>query len=126
TTGIHGIRDEDVRGEPDFAARAPALAELARGAVIIAHNAPFDLAFLRAELERAGLPAALNEVLDTRILAKAAYPGLQSYKLVDLARFLGIDTGRSHRALDDAKTCAALFLAAARRLEPEPEAAAEA
>lgn len=117
TTAIHGIRDEDVEGEPSFAALAPALAELARGAVIIAHNAPFDLSFLRAELSRAGLPPAANEVLDTRIVAKAAFPGLPSYRLVDLAARLGIGHERAHRALDDARACAELFLASALRLD---------
>ena len=117
TTAIHGIRDKDVEGEPAFAAFAPALAELARGAVIIAHNAPFDLSFLRAELSRAGLPPAANEVLDTRIVAKAAFPGLPSYRLVDLAARLGIGHERAHRALDDARACAGLFLASALRLD---------
>ena len=117
TTAIHGIRDKDVEGGPSFAALAPALAELARGAVIIAHNAPFDLSFLRAELSRAGLPPAANEVLDTRIVAKAAFPGLPSYRLVDLAARLGIGHARAHRALDDARACAELFLASALRLD---------
>jgi len=117
TTAIHGISDKDVEGEPAFAALAPALAELARGAVIIAHNAPFDLSFLRAELSRAGLPPAANEVLDTRIVAKAAFPGLPSYRLVDLAARLGIGHERAHRALDDARACAGLFLASALRLD---------
>lgn len=119
TTAIHGIRDEDVEGEPPFAALAPALAELARGAVIIAHNAPFDLSFLQAELARAGLAPAANEVLDTRIVAKAAFPGLPSYRLVDLAARFGIGHERAHRALDDARACAELFLAAAGRLDGE-------
>jgi DNA polymerase III epsilon subunit family exonuclease len=107
---IHGITDADVADSPSFAEVAPALSALAAGAYIVAHNAPFDLSFLRAELARAGLAAPVNPVLDTRLLARAAFPGLSSYRLVDLAARFGIDTGRSHRALDDARTCMELLL----------------
>jgi DNA polymerase III subunit epsilon len=114
---IHGITDADVSAAPAFREVAPALTALAAGAYIVAHNAPFDLSFLRAELAKAGLPAPVNPVLDTRLLARAAFPGLSSYRLVDLAARFGIDTGRSHRALDDARTCMELLLICARRCE---------
>lgn len=120
-TAIHGIRDEDVLGSPAFAELAPSLLALAEGTILLAHNAPFDIAFLRTELARTGLTMPNNLVMDTRLLAKAAYPGLPSYRLVDLARHLDLDTGRAHRALDDARTCAALFLAAASRLSGEAQ-----
>jgi DNA polymerase III epsilon subunit family exonuclease len=112
---IHGIRDADVEHAPPFAEIGPSLAALASGAWIVAHNAPFDLSFLRGELARAGLPQPLNPVLDTRVLAKAAFPGLPSYRLVDLAARFGIDAGTSHRALDDARTCMSLLLLCAAR-----------
>lgn len=115
---IHGITDEAVEGSPRFPEVGPVLQALASGAYIVAHNAPFDLAFLRAELARAGLASPLNPVIDTRILAKAAFPGLTSYKLVDLATRFGIDKGRSHRALDDARTCMELLLLCAERMLP--------
>jgi DNA polymerase III subunit epsilon len=114
---IHGIRDADVAFSGPFSDIAPLILALAEGATIVAHNAPFDLSFLKAELRRAGLPEAANPVLDSRLVAKAAFPGRPSYRLVDLAAFLGIDAGRSHRALDDARTCMELFLAAAKTLD---------
>jgi DNA polymerase III epsilon subunit-like protein len=117
-TGIHGIRDEDVAGKPAFSGYAARLLALAEGAIIIAHNAPFDLGFLREELLRAGLPACAAAAVDTRMLAKAAFPGLPSYSLGNLARGLGIETGNSHRALDDARACMRLFLASASRIAP--------
>ena len=115
---IHGIRDCDVTDSPAFSEILGALTSLAEGARIVAHNAPFDLAFLRAELVRAGFPLPDFEVLDTRLLAKAAFPGLPSYRLVDLASRLGIESGRAHRALDDAATCLALMLRCADRMPP--------
>ena len=112
---IHGITDEDVEDAPPFGEVAPALSALAAGAYIVAHNAPFDLSFLRAELARAGLPPPLNPVIDTRLLAKAAFPGLSSYRLVHLASRFGIEPGRAHRALDDARTCMDLLVLCASR-----------
>ncbi len=117
---IHGISDEDLVGAPSFADLAPALLALARGATILAHNARFDLSFLREELARSGMAGELRspDVLDTRLLAKAAFPGKPSYSLGNLASAFRLDAGAAHRALDDAKTCMELFLACARRLRP--------
>ena len=120
TSAIHGIFDADVRGAPRFSEIGPALSALAAGAVIVAHNAPFDLGFLSAELARAGLPQSGNESADTRLLARSAFPGLPSFRLVELARHFGLEKGRSHRALDDALTCMALLLRCAGRLAAGP------
>lgn len=121
---IHGIHDRDVERSPSFREIAPALMALASGARIIAHNAPFDLSFLRAELARSGMPEPANDVLDTRILAKRAFPDLTSYSLVNLASRFCIDAGRSHRALDDARSCMELMLLCVEeafpKAEPEP------
>ncbi len=125
-TGITGIRDADVAFAPPFADVAPLILELSKGATILAHNAPFDLSFLYAELLRlhgespsfAGnikedrerlSTLGLDSVIDTRLIAKQAFPELTSYKLIDLARVRGLDSGTSHRAFDDAKTCMDLF-----------------
>jgi len=124
---IHGISDEDVRGAPSFASLALSLLALASGAILVAHNAPFDLSFLREELARAELSArfAPRGVFDTRLLAKRAFPGEQSYSLANLARAFGLEAGSAHRALDDARTCMGLFLLCAPRLAPggDPHAA---
>lgn len=108
-TAIHGITDEDVAGAPRFEEVAPALLALVRGAVIVAHNARFDLSFLNAELSRAGMGRAEAESADTVSLSRRAFPGRSSYKLGTIAGALGIDTGSAHRALDDARTCMRLY-----------------
>ncbi len=124
---IHGISDADVEGAPAFAAVLPTLVELAREAVIVAHNAPFDLAFLNAELARLGRPRADNKRADTVLLARRAFPGRASYRLVNLAASLGIAAGAAHRALDDARTCMRLYAACAAALNaPASQASAEA
>lgn len=140
-TKLNGICDADLATAVSFGEIAPLLLALTDGAVIIAHNAPFDLSFLYAELQRlrsapcdfapssgsgekklAGL--GIGAVLDTRLLAKAAYPKLESYRLVDLAGFLGLDRGKSHRAFDDAHTCMELFLASAGTVSAKKESRA--
>lgn len=113
---IHGIRDEDLAGAPSFGEVAPSLLALAEGAVIVAHNARFDLSFLDAELARLGLPRPPSASEDTVALSRRAFPGRASYRLGAIASALGIDSGSAHRALDDARTCMRLYAACAGRL----------
>jgi len=113
---IHGISDADLEGAPRFASLAPALLALAGDAIIVAHNAPFDISFLESELARAGLASPRNASLDTRRLAKEAFPLERSYRLGSLAERLGIEPGRAHRALDDARACMDLLAACASAL----------
>lgn len=115
---IHGIADEDVRGAPSFADIADDFLALARGAILVAHNAPFDLGFIQSELAGSGRPALDNPVLDSLVLARAAFKGLPSFSLPRLAASLHIATRRSHRALDDAIVAAKVFVEAGRRLRP--------
>ncbi|MDP2315347.1 MAG: exonuclease domain-containing protein [Pseudomonadota bacterium] len=101
-TEIHGITDEMVRGQPTFAERAPTLSRMLRGAVLVAHNAPFDLNFLEMEYGRAGLWAPEVPVLDTLGLSRRVL-ALPSHRLASICEHLGIDRGQAHRALDDAQ-----------------------
>jgi DNA polymerase III subunit epsilon len=113
---VHGISDADLAGAPAFEAVAPCLLAMAEGAVIVAHNAQFDISFLEAELGRLGLPRPPAKAADTVALARRAFPGRRSYRLGAIAAELGIGTGSAHRALDDARTCMLLFAACAARL----------
>jgi DNA polymerase III subunit epsilon len=110
-SGINGISDEMVRGRPSVAAELPGfIAFLSRGTPV-AHNASFDAGFISAALEEAGLPGPAGPILDTRGLARRAFPRRSSYSLGNLARDLGIEERGAHRALADARTCMRLFLA---------------
>ncbi len=107
---VSGISDAMVRGQtPESEILVDFIAFL-RTCPLVAHNAPFDIGFLRAGLGRLGLPSLSNPIYDTRLLAKQAFPGRGSYSLQVLVSGLGIDPGQAHRALDDAKTCMSLFL----------------
>lgn len=108
-SAVHGIGDLDVSFAPAFAEAGRELLAFIEGAVIVAHNAPFDLGFLRAECERAGLPVPRNLSYDTIALAKTAVPGLPSYALGKLAASFGIAQKEAHRGADDARVCMELF-----------------
>lgn len=106
---IHRISAADVRGAPTFGDIAPELLALLDGRVLVAHNAGFDLRFLRAELERAGLSAAPGLVsLCTMQLARTYLPGSRR-RLADLCEAFAIPLDGAHRALVDADATAQLL-----------------
>ena len=116
STAIHGITDLDVPAAPFFREVVGMVDRLLSGRVMVAHNAPFDEGFVRAEYSRARNPPPLGEIADSLVLARLAFPSLHSYALAKAAFLLGIDPGSSHRALDDARTCMILFSRSARIL----------
>lgn len=115
-TAIHGITDFDVFASPFFRELATELSALLEGRVMVAHNAPFDAGFIAREFARLGMASPVGETADSLILLRKAVPNLLSYSLAKAAFILGVDTGNSHRALDDARTCMYLFTLSARKL----------
>ena len=116
STAIHGITDLDISSAPFFADIAEALKSLLADRVMVAHNAPFDLSFIRKEYGRLNMASPIVEMADSLILLRQASPNLLSYSLGKAAFVLGIETGVSHRALDDARVCMRLFTRSARTL----------
>ena len=104
----HGISESDLVDAPYFENLWPSFRAFCGDDVVVAHNGyHFDFPILRRMA--AALPGAPLCTYDTLLLARELHAG--SAKLVDLARFYGIDTGQSHRALDDTRALAFLFLA---------------
>ena len=109
---IHGLSTEFLKDKPFFAEIAEELAAFMGDAPLIAHNALFDLAFLNAELERAGkLLVQRDRLVDTLLLARRKYPGAPN-RLDDLCIRCGIDNSRrtKHGALLDAELLAEVYL----------------
>ncbi len=102
---LTGITDAMVASAPEVSAVLPSLLELARGAVVVAHNARFDLSFLRAAATSCGSSWPRGQVLDTLSLARAVLPrpAVANHKLATLAAHLGSSVTPTHRALDDAR-----------------------
>lgn len=118
---IHGIDEEMLRGQPRFAALWPQLGPRLEGAVLVAHNARVDLAFLRAECARAGLPSPRPlAVIDTLHLARGVF-GLVRCSLAALAERLGIPHPQPHRALPDALVAREVYRAMLRALCPQED-----
>jgi DNA polymerase-3 subunit epsilon/CBS domain-containing protein len=111
TTAIHHIDDAAVASAPGFAAAWPEIAAVFSGAIVIGHTLGFDLAVLKRECERAGLPWIAPHTLDTRLLAEVAEPNLGGYTLEHLAAWLGVAVDGRHSALADATLTGKIFLA---------------
>lgn len=102
---LTGITDDMVASAPALGAVLPAFLEFARDSVLVAHNAPFDLGFLRSGCERLGLEWPDPDHLDTARLARRVVQRDETpdCRLSSLARLFGAGTTPCHRALDDAR-----------------------
>lgn len=110
-TRIHKIDDAMVAKAPGFAAVWPSFETSMSGAILIGHTLGFDLAVLRRECERAGLPWTAPRTLDTGLLAQVAEPRLGGYTLEHLASWLDVAVEARHSALGDAILTGRIFLA---------------
>lgn len=97
-TEVHGITNEMVRHAPRLEEVLPAFGDFLLDGVLVAHNASFDLRYLR---ERLKLP---NHVVDTYKLARRWLPATNGYALGSL-----VEVKRWHRALPDSEACALLL-----------------
>lgn len=105
-----GIEDEMLSKAPTFDLIAPMLSEMLENSYFVAHNVPFDLAFLKAEFRRCGAKWKACPTLDTVELSRLLFPSLNSYKLNQLATELSIEHDQPHRADSDAEATAQLML----------------
>src|SRR6478735_1895698 len=115
---VHGLTTEFLSDKPKFAEIADELRDYVRGAEIIIHNAPFDLAFLDAEFDRLGLDPFAEHVeliTDTLVQAKEMHPGKRN-SLDALCDRYGISNAHRalHGALLDAELLAEVYLAMTR------------
>lgn len=109
-TEINHITNDMVKDAPTAKDELPAFVEFSKDAVLIAHNATFDLNFINAELERAKLSELKNKAIDTLNLVRWAYPLLGKYNLQLMAKLMNVNVEDAHRAYDDARVCMEVFL----------------
>src|SRR3984957_3971358 len=112
---VHGLSREQLAKEARFADIHAELMEFLRDAELIIHNAPFDVAFLNAELARIGAAPGVAEIckiLDTLPLARQMHPG-QRNSLDALCKRYSVDNSHReyHGALLDARILAEVYLA---------------
>ena len=108
---IHGITDTMVRGKPTVTEVLPRFIEFLGGTdtILLAHNATFDLGFLGIALTKLGHEFPPHPIIDTLDLAHACLGGLYSYRLEDVAIYLGVADVEDHRALSDSRLLARVF-----------------
>ncbi len=116
-THITGITQEMVADAPRIEQVVPDLLEFLRGAVIVAHNAAFDVGFLNYELQRLKGRRLGEGAIDTLPLARLLAPGLPNYRLRTVADALGAPVTACHRALADAQAAGHVFVTLAGRLQ---------
>ncbi|MCL2462470.1 MAG: PolC-type DNA polymerase III, partial [Defluviitaleaceae bacterium] len=108
-TKLTSITDADVDDAPTIEEILPKFLEYAGETVLTAHNASFDMGFIREAASRMSIEIK-NSSLDTLELSRALLPELAKHKLDALAEHFGIDLTRHHRAVDDARATAEIYV----------------
>ena len=107
-TQLTSITDDMVKDAPTIKEALPAFLSFAGDRLLIAHNADFDVGFIRAAAEQNGIPFALP-YLDTVALSRHINPELKNHKLDTLAEHFALGDFNHHRACDDAEMLAMIF-----------------
>jgi DNA polymerase-3 subunit epsilon len=115
---VHGIVAESLEGAPTFGEIAPRVADLLTGAILVAHGASWDVAFLEAEMARAGVPMPVPFYVDTLNLSRRTF-GLKKHSLDALREHFGIDKARAHRADADVAALRIVWGKCVEALEPK-------
>ena len=110
STRYHGITDAMVAHAPRVADAVAAFRDFAAGAVLVAHNAAFDLTALRAAARRDGAPPLANPALCSMLLARWLEPREPDLSLDGLCGRMGLVIDARHQALGDARATAALWM----------------
>jgi DNA polymerase-3 subunit epsilon len=109
---VHGITDVMLDGEPKPDEVLPEFYKFITGSILVAHNASFDIGFLRHEFALLGM-SLNNRSLCTLKMSRKLYPYLPNHKLETVSRYLFGESCKQmhmHRALDDAKLAGMIWL----------------
>lgn len=107
-TEVTNITDDMVKDAETIEKVFPKILAFIEGSVLVAHNAPFDMGFLKQNAKTLGYEFNYT-YLDTLSLAKDLFPDYKKYKLGKIAENLGIKVEVAHRALDDVDTTVKVF-----------------
>lgn len=109
-TNITKITDEMLKGMPKIDKVIKDFVEFIGDSTLVAHNAPFDIGFIKRDIKKYLGKKLENPVIDTLQMARDLYPEQKKYGLSDMNRFLGLSLENHHRAVDDAQATANMFL----------------
>ena len=108
-TEITGITDQLVANEPKIDQVIGKFVDFIGDAVLVAHNAPFDMGFIKRDIKKYLNIDLENSVIDTLQMARDLFPDLKKYGLGDLNKVLGLALENHHRAVDDSQATANMF-----------------
>ncbi|MGL5615710.1 MAG: PolC-type DNA polymerase III [Sarcina sp.] len=117
---LTGITDDMVRDAGKIEEILPKFMEFNGNSTMVAHNAAFDISFIKKNLKDLG-KTFNNQVMDTVALARFLYPELKRVKLNTVAKYLGVSLENHHRAVDDAKATAEILMISFKKLKEELE-----
>ncbi len=103
------ITDEMVADAPKMAQMIPEFLEFTKGCVLVAHNAHFDTRFIGNKAGKLGLEFK-PYVIDTLEMARELYNAVENYKLGTIVEYLGIELEGAHRAINDTRATAKMFI----------------
>lgn len=106
---LTGINDSMVIDAPVIEEILPKFMEFCQGCVMVAHNADFDMSFIKKNCKRQGLMCQPT-IVDTVTLARVLLPNLNRFKLDTVAKALNVSLDNHHRAVDDAGCTAEIFV----------------
>ena len=106
---LTSINDSMVIDAPVIADILPEFMKFCEGCVMVAHNADFDMSFIKKNCQRLDIPCKPT-IVDTVALARVLLPNLNRFKLDTVAKALGISLENHHRAVDDAGCTAEIFV----------------
>lgn len=109
-TRVNKITNDMVAGKPLIESLLDGLTEFCGELPMVAHNAPFDSAFLIADYQKLQVPAPAGIILDTLPMARKILPGMPNYRLGTLVAHFNIANSDFHRAEEDATYCGELLL----------------
>lgn len=117
-TKITGITNEMVREAPTIEMILPSFVKFVKNCVLVAHNADFDIGFLRENMQKQGYYFDY-QVLDTLKLSRQLLKDLKKYKLNAVAKALDVKLENHHRAVYDAKATAEIFIKLIQRMKDQ-------
>ena len=109
-TEITSITDEQVANEPKINEVIGKFVDFVGDAVLVAHNAPFDMGFIKRDIKKYLNIDYQCSVIDTLQMARDLFPDLKKYGLGDLNKTLGLALEKHHRAVDDSQATANMFI----------------
>ncbi|MDD6810891.1 MAG: PolC-type DNA polymerase III [Lachnospiraceae bacterium] len=115
---LTSINDEMVMDAPQIDVILPQFMEFCKGAVLVAHNANFDMSFIMENCDRLGIEHDFTYI-DTVGIARVLLPGQAKHTLDAVAKTLGISLENHHRAVDDAEATAEIFVKFIQMLEKD-------